>query len=91
MVTIDLADTLTFEPGSGIAVDDEVCGGLGVDGVPVGPENLVVRALASLSACTATPISDHPCPPLLLPVQTRAKSNPDLDRHARRPRPVPES
>jgi 4-diphosphocytidyl-2-C-methyl-D-erythritol kinase len=46
MVTIDLVDTLTFEPGSGIAVDDEVCGGLGVDGVPVGPENLVVRALA---------------------------------------------
>jgi len=45
MVTIDLADTLTFEPGSGIAIEDEVCGGLGVDHVPVGPDNLVARAL----------------------------------------------
>ncbi|HEY5024278.1 MAG TPA: 4-(cytidine 5'-diphospho)-2-C-methyl-D-erythritol kinase [Acidimicrobiales bacterium] len=45
MVSIDLADTLTFEPGSGITVDDEVCGGLGVGDVPLGPENLVLRAL----------------------------------------------
>ena len=46
MVSIDLADTLTFGPGSGISVHDEVSGGLGVRGVPLGPENLVARALA---------------------------------------------
>ncbi len=45
MVTIDLADTLTFGPGSGIAIEDEVCGGLGTDHVPAGPDNLVARAL----------------------------------------------
>lgn len=45
MVSIDLADTLVFDTGSGISVRDAVVGGLGVDGVPVGPENLVARAL----------------------------------------------
>jgi 4-diphosphocytidyl-2-C-methyl-D-erythritol kinase len=45
MVSIDLADTLTFEPGSGISVHDEVCGGIGIAGVPLGADNLVVRAL----------------------------------------------
>jgi 4-diphosphocytidyl-2-C-methyl-D-erythritol kinase len=45
MVSVDLADTLTFEPGSGISVVDEVCGGLGVERVPIGPDNLVARAL----------------------------------------------
>ena len=45
MVSVDLADTLIFEPGSGISVVDEVWGGLGVERVPVGPENLVARAL----------------------------------------------
>jgi 4-diphosphocytidyl-2-C-methyl-D-erythritol kinase len=45
MVSIDLADTLTFEPGTGVTVVDEVPGGLGVDRVPTGPENLVARAL----------------------------------------------
>jgi 4-diphosphocytidyl-2-C-methyl-D-erythritol kinase len=45
MVSIDLADTLTFEPGSGLSVQDDVCGGLGVRGVPLGAENLVARAL----------------------------------------------
>ena len=45
MVSIDLADTLTFEPGWGISVHDEVCGGLGVRSVPLGPENLVASAL----------------------------------------------
>jgi 4-diphosphocytidyl-2-C-methyl-D-erythritol kinase len=46
MVTIDLADTLTFEPGTGISVVDEVVGGLGVDHVPVNSDNLVARAMA---------------------------------------------
>ncbi|MGD0380758.1 MAG: 4-(cytidine 5'-diphospho)-2-C-methyl-D-erythritol kinase [Acidimicrobiales bacterium] len=48
MVSIDLADTLTFESGSGISVIDEVRGGLGVTGVPVGSDNLVARALVLL-------------------------------------------
>ncbi len=39
MVTLDLADRLTFEPGDGLEVV-----GAGAD-VPAGPENLVVRAL----------------------------------------------
>ena len=46
MVTIDLVDTLTFEPGTGLSVIDEVVGHLGVEHVPVGPDNLVARALA---------------------------------------------
>jgi 4-diphosphocytidyl-2-C-methyl-D-erythritol kinase len=45
MVSIDLADTLIFEPGSGISVEDDVCGGLGVQRVPLGADNLVARAL----------------------------------------------
>jgi 4-diphosphocytidyl-2-C-methyl-D-erythritol kinase len=45
MVSIDLADTLIFDSGSGISVQDDVCGGLGVARVPLGPENLVARAL----------------------------------------------
>jgi len=53
MVSIDLADTLAFEAGSGIVVDDEVRGGLGVAGVPAGPENLVTRALAAVQRSAA--------------------------------------
>ncbi len=53
MVSIDLADTLTFEPGSGIVVHDEMRGGLGVSGVPVGPENLVTRALDAVQRSAA--------------------------------------
>jgi len=45
MVSIDLADTLTFGTGTGISVVDDVRGHLGVGGVPTGPENLVARAL----------------------------------------------
>jgi len=41
MVTLDLADTLTFADGDGIEV-------VGNDAVPVGPENLVARALAAV-------------------------------------------
>ena len=41
MVTIDLADELTFSEGEGLEV-------VGNDGVPVGPDNLVARALAAV-------------------------------------------
>jgi 4-diphosphocytidyl-2-C-methyl-D-erythritol kinase len=56
MVSIDLADTLAFEPGSGISVHDEVRGGLGVTAVPVGPENLVARALVAVGQRAAVRI-----------------------------------
>ena len=45
MVSIDLADDLTFGPGTGISLEDGVPGGLGVARVPAGPDNLVARAL----------------------------------------------
>jgi 4-diphosphocytidyl-2-C-methyl-D-erythritol kinase len=53
MVSIDLADTLSFEPGTGITVVDEVPGGLGAGRVPTGPENLVARALAAVGRTAA--------------------------------------
>lgn len=43
MVSIDLADELTFVDGEGITV-----GGPASNGVPVGPDNLVARALAAV-------------------------------------------
>jgi 4-diphosphocytidyl-2-C-methyl-D-erythritol kinase len=46
MVSIDLADVLEVTPGSGITVVDEVVGGTGVAGVPLGDENLVCRAMS---------------------------------------------
>jgi 4-diphosphocytidyl-2-C-methyl-D-erythritol kinase len=45
MVTIDLADTLTFGPGDGLSVVDEVVGDTSAAGVPSGRDNLVARAL----------------------------------------------
>jgi 4-diphosphocytidyl-2-C-methyl-D-erythritol kinase len=56
MVSIDLADTLTFEPGTGISVVDEVPGGLGASRVPTGPDNLVARALAAVGRSAAVHI-----------------------------------
>ena len=47
MVSVDLADSLTFEPGTALHVVDEVVGGLGTAEVPTGPDNLVARALAA--------------------------------------------
>lgn len=44
MVTIDLADALTFSPGSGLMVIDGVIGDLGLDGLT--DDNLIDRALA---------------------------------------------
>ena len=46
MVSVDLADTLTFGPGEGLTVVDEVVGDGGTVDVPPGPDNLVARALA---------------------------------------------
>ena len=57
MVSIDLVDTLDFEAGTGIAVDDAGCGGLGVEGVPTGPDNLVARALAAVGRDAAVRIT----------------------------------
>jgi 4-diphosphocytidyl-2-C-methyl-D-erythritol kinase len=56
MVSIDLADTLTFEPGTGISVDDHVPGGRGGGQVPTGPDNLVARALAAVGRSAAVHI-----------------------------------
>jgi len=56
MVSIDLADTLTFAPGSGISVHDEVGGGLGVQGVPSGSANLVAQALELVGRSAAVRI-----------------------------------
>jgi 4-diphosphocytidyl-2-C-methyl-D-erythritol kinase len=56
MVSIDLADTLTFEDGEGITVVDEVASPRGVAGVPAGPDNLVARALVLLGRRAAVRI-----------------------------------
>jgi len=56
MVTIDLADDLTFAAGTGIVVVDEVVGGLGAAAVPAGPDNLVARALAAVGRRAAVTI-----------------------------------
>lgn len=56
MVSIDLADTLTFAAGTGISVVDEVVGGLGAAAVPAGPDNLVARALAAVGRRAAVTI-----------------------------------
>jgi 4-diphosphocytidyl-2-C-methyl-D-erythritol kinase len=46
MVTVDLADSLIFEPGDDLQIVDEVVGGTGITAIGAGPENLVARALA---------------------------------------------
>jgi len=46
MVTVDLIDSLTFAPGDGVSIVDEVVGGLAPGAVAPGPDNLVARALA---------------------------------------------
>jgi 4-diphosphocytidyl-2-C-methyl-D-erythritol kinase len=46
MVSIDLADVLQITAGDGMTVLDEVIGGRGVEGVPLGEANLVSRALS---------------------------------------------
>ncbi len=45
IVTINLADELTFEAGCGLQVVDEVVGGFGLRDVPAGDANLVANAL----------------------------------------------
>ncbi|HXQ43102.1 MAG TPA: 4-(cytidine 5'-diphospho)-2-C-methyl-D-erythritol kinase [Acidimicrobiales bacterium] len=46
MVTVDLVDSLTFAPGDGVSIVDEVVGGLPPGAIGPGPDNLVTRALA---------------------------------------------
>jgi 4-diphosphocytidyl-2-C-methyl-D-erythritol kinase len=46
MVSVDLVDVLTFGPGDGLTVVDEIVGGTGTAGITTGPDNLVTRALA---------------------------------------------
>jgi 4-diphosphocytidyl-2-C-methyl-D-erythritol kinase len=46
MLTVDLADELSFERGVGVAFVDSVVGGLGLGELDWGPSNLVWRALA---------------------------------------------
>lgn len=46
MVTVDLADTLAFEAGTGMVVVDEVVGGAGLKDMPHPDDNLAARALA---------------------------------------------
>jgi len=48
MVAVDLADSLTFGPGEGLTVVDELPGTAGIACVASGPDNLVVRALTLL-------------------------------------------
>jgi 4-diphosphocytidyl-2-C-methyl-D-erythritol kinase len=55
-VSIDLADTLTFGPGTGISLVDDVPGQLGTGHVPIGPDNLVARALAVVGRSAAVHI-----------------------------------
>jgi 4-diphosphocytidyl-2-C-methyl-D-erythritol kinase len=45
MVTVDLADTLQFSEGGGSGVDVT---GVAADGVPLGEDNLIVRALTAV-------------------------------------------
>lgn len=45
MVSLDLADTLTFEPGDGLRIDVDGAAAAGLT-VTAGPDNLVARALA---------------------------------------------
>ena len=45
MVSVDLADTLTFEAGIGLSIVNQINGGLGLGDISAGPANLVRRAL----------------------------------------------
>ncbi|MDE3085122.1 MAG: 4-(cytidine 5'-diphospho)-2-C-methyl-D-erythritol kinase [Acidobacteriota bacterium] len=48
MTSIDLADVLDFDTGSGLELVDEVVGGTGLGDLDDGPANLVGRALAAV-------------------------------------------
>ena len=45
MVTVDLADSLTFVRGVGLMIVDEIANGAGLRGLDAGPSNLVSRAM----------------------------------------------
>jgi 4-diphosphocytidyl-2-C-methyl-D-erythritol kinase len=48
MVALDLHDTLVFEPGTGLTVHTELPDGAGPGAVPIGPDNLVTKALTAV-------------------------------------------
>ncbi len=48
MVALDLHDTLVFEPGTGLTVHTELPGGAEPGAVPIGPDNLVTKALTAV-------------------------------------------
>lgn len=54
MVTVDLADRLTFSDGDGLTVT-----GPAADGVPTGPDNLVRRALAAVGRTAQVGLEKH--------------------------------
>ncbi len=53
MVTVSLVDVVQLEPGTGLALVDEVPGGLGLRGIPPGESNLVERALTAVGKSAA--------------------------------------
>jgi 4-diphosphocytidyl-2-C-methyl-D-erythritol kinase len=53
MVTLDLADELTFTKGSGVTMVDEVVGGRGLGELSPGSPNLVTRSLAATGRSAA--------------------------------------
>ncbi|MGA7418169.1 MAG: 4-(cytidine 5'-diphospho)-2-C-methyl-D-erythritol kinase [Acidimicrobiales bacterium] len=48
MVALDLHDTLVIEPGTGLTVEPELPAGAMMGAVPIGPDNLVTKALAAV-------------------------------------------
>ena len=62
MVTVDLVDSLTFAPGDGVSIVDEVVGGLPPGAVGPGPDNLIARALALVGRrCLGRGGEEDPC------------------------------
>ena len=53
LVTVDFADTLIFEKGTGLQVVDEVPGGLGLRDISAGRSNLVNKAMAIVGETAA--------------------------------------
>lgn len=53
LITVDFADTLIFERGTGLQVVDEVPGGLGLRDISAGRSNLVNKAMAVVGETAA--------------------------------------
>ncbi len=59
MVTVDLADALTFGPGDELSIVDEVVGGTGTGQISSGPDNLVARALSLVGRRASVRVVKH--------------------------------